>query len=126
MDHISKRLVLAGRMKPEVRLGVAISEFAKTLDDKQRQQFHRMQTSNKHLTGLDVVRATEEMNKDLVDGSSRRRAWITYGTKAGSFLSRVQKFASVGDVLIGGTQNMIATGVWSAIRLCLMVSSIVT
>lgn len=32
-------------------------------------------------------------------------------------------FASIGDVVIGGSQNLIATGVWSAIRLCLMVES---
>lgn len=49
-------------------------------------------------------------------------SWGTHGTKVGGFLSRIQKLASIGDVLIGGSQNLIATGVWSAVRLSLTVS----
>lgn len=48
-------------------------------------------------------------------------AWRPHGTKVGGFLSRIQTFASIGDVLIGGSQNLIATSVWSAVRLSLTV-----
>lgn len=119
MEHTSKQLVLSGSLKPEARLGFAISEFAQALDDDRRRQFQLTQaTCSKHLSGLDVVRITEEINKD---GSQRHRSWRAYGTKVGIFLSRLQVFASIGDVLIGGSQNLIATGVWSAVRLCLLV-----
>jgi hypothetical protein len=36
-------------------------------------------------------------------------------------LQSVQQFAALGDVVIGGPQNLIACGVWAAARLALHV-----
>lgn len=95
------------------------SEFAQALDEDRKSEFRRMQSaSNNSLSGLDVIKVTEEINKD---GERRHSAWRPYGTKVYSFLSRLQLFASVGDVMIGGSQNLIATGVWCAVRVSLMV-----
>lgn len=120
MEFVSKHLALSGRLKPEARLGVAISEFAQALDSKHKQEFRSMQTTeNTQISGRDVIKVTEEINQE---GSRRHRSWRPHGTKVGGFLSRIQTLASIGDVLIGGSQNLIATGVWSAVRLSLMVS----
>lgn len=120
MKNTLKQLTLTGGLKLEARLGVAVSEFLQALDEDRRKGFRQMQaTCRKQVSGLDVVRLTEEINKD---GARRHRAWKPHGTKIGSFLSRLQTFASIGDVLIGGSQNLIATGVWSAMRLTLTVS----
>lgn len=122
MKNTSKHMVLSslsGRLKPQVRLGVAISDFAQALDESRKQEFRRMQhTSSDQLSGRDVIRLTEEINKD---GERRHPAWRPYGTKVHSFLSRLQMFATIGDVMIGGSQNLIAAGVWSAVRISLMV-----
>lgn len=65
-------------------------------------------TGSKHVSGLDVIKVTEEINKD---GTRRHRSWKACGTKVGGFLSIIQRVAGIGDLLIGGSQNMIATGV---------------
>ncbi|KUI54145.1 hypothetical protein VP1G_01639 [Cytospora mali] len=118
MEHTSKWLsTLSGHLKPQVRLGLAISEFAQALDEDRKHDFRRMQdASNNQLSGADVIKVTEQINKD---GERRHSAWRPYGTRVHSFLSRLQMFASIGDLMIGGSQNLIATGVWSAVRLSL-------
>ncbi|KUI69629.1 Vegetative incompatibility protein HET-E-1 [Cytospora mali] len=122
MENTSKWLsTLSGSLKPEVRLGLAISEFAQALDEDHKHDFRRMQNaSNNQLTGSDVIKVTEQINKD---GERRHSTWRPYGTRVHSFLSRLQMFASIGDVMIGGSQNLIATGVWSAVRLSLMAAT---
>lgn len=120
MELVSKQFALSGRLKPEARLGLAISEFAQSLDDERRKEFRRMQAAGStQISGRDVIKVTEEINQE---GARRHRSWRPHGTKVGGFLSRIQNFASIGDVLIGGSQNLIATGVWSAVRLSLTVS----
>lgn len=39
-----------------------------------------------------------------------------------SFLQSVQQFAGLGDILVGGSQNLIACGVWTLVRMSLLVS----
>lgn len=71
MDRVSKQLSLSGKLKPEARLGLAISEFAQSLDDERRQEFQRMQTAKgSQISGWDVIRVTEEINQE---GARRHR-----------------------------------------------------
>lgn len=71
MDRLSKQLVLSGELKPEARLGLEISNFAQSLDDERRTEFRRMQTAkNNQLAGWDVIKVTEEINRD---GARRHR-----------------------------------------------------
>lgn len=68
MERVSKQLILSsqrGGLKPEVRLGVAVSEFAQTLDDDRKRQFQKMQTAGTQLSGRDAIRVTEELNRQL-------------------------------------------------------------
>lgn len=121
MELATKYFALNGRLKPEARLGLAISEFAQSLDSERRKKFQSLQAEEStQISGRDVIKVTEEINRE---GARQHRSWRPHGTKVGGFLSRIQTFASIGDVLIGGSQNLIATGVWSAVRLSLTVSS---
>lgn len=121
MELVSKQFALNGRLKPEARLGLAISEFAQSLNSERREEFRSMQkTQDPYISGRDIIKITEEINQE---GARRHRTWRPHGTKVGGFLSRIQTFATIGDVLVGGSQNLIATGVWSAIRLSLTVST---
>lgn len=120
MELVSKQVALSGRLKPEARLGLAISEFAQALDSERRNEFRSMQnTQDAKISGRDIIKMTEEINQE---GARRHRSWRPHGTKVGGFLARIQTFATIGDVLVGGSQNLIATGVWSAVRLSLTVS----
>lgn len=120
MALVSKRLALSGQLKPEARLGLAISEFANILDSEGKKEFRSLQdTQDKRISSRDIIKMTEEINQE---GARRHRSWRQHGTKLGGFLSRIQTLASIGDVLVGGSQNIIATGVWSALRLSLTVS----
>lgn len=118
---MSKALVLAGQLKPEVRLGQSLSEFAQALDDKHRRRFTNLRANSMTTpTAADVIKVTEELNRE---GAKRHRVWRPFSTRLVAFLSRIQAFASIGDVIVGGSQNLIASGVWCAIRLCLEVSN---
>lgn len=94
MERVSRQLILStqsGRLKPDVRLGVAVSEFAQILDDDRKRDFQKMQTAGTQLSGRDAIRVTEELNRD----SERRHCtWQPYGTKCGKFLDRLRKYHS--------------------------------
>lgn len=66
----------------------------------------------------DVVRLTEEMSNDC---AARHGGWRQYALRLTPFFERIRQFASIGDVLVGGAQNMIASGVWAAVRLAVEV-----
>ncbi|KAK8047997.1 hypothetical protein PG996_016061 [Apiospora saccharicola] len=100
--------IAADNLKPEVKLGVALSEFSQALDDKYRQQFIALRGASPRVpTPADVIRVTEELNRE---GAKTHRTWRPYSTRLCSILHRIQIFASTGDVAIGGAQNMIASG----------------
>lgn len=69
-------------------------------------------------TPTDVLQAVEAIVGKCTSKARRARPMALGLT---TFLERVQNFAPVGDVLVGGAQNMIASGVWAAIRLALEV-----
>jgi len=115
---MSKALAQAAKLKAEVRLAQALSEFSACLDDKRRTTFKNWQ-SRSPPTAADVIRLTEEINGE---GSRRHRGWRPYGTRLVGVLGRIQACSQFGDILIGGSQNLIASGVWAAVRLGLFVS----
>ncbi|KAK8067310.1 hypothetical protein PG997_014057 [Apiospora hydei] len=100
--------ILRSTLKPEVKLGVAISEFSQALDESYRQRFAALRGgSPRVLNPAEVIRVTEELNRE---GAKTHRTWRPYSTRLCSFLHRIQIFASIGDVCIGDAQNLIASG----------------
>lgn len=94
MEAISQQLVLStqgARLKPDVRLGFAISEFAQSLDDDRKREFQKMQTAGTQLCGRDAIRVTEELNRN---SERRHHTWQPYGTKCGKFLDRLRQYYS--------------------------------
>lgn len=74
----------------------------------------------------DVFRLTEEVNRD---GHEVHRTWRQYGGRLQKVLDQILVFTKVGDILVGGSQNMIACGVRAAVRLstqvCVLIASCV-
>ncbi|KAJ6106657.1 hypothetical protein N7512_010174 [Penicillium capsulatum] len=97
----------AAHLKAEVRLGQAISEFVADLSDEQKARFNirRSQALLSPPTIQDVRSLTAEI--DRVHGGR------CLGPRLIKVVEAVQKFAALGDILVGGSQNIIACGVWS-------------
>ncbi|KAJ5170909.1 uncharacterized protein N7500_003692 [Penicillium coprophilum] len=101
-------------LKPEVKLGQAISEFVADLSTEQKARFNatRTQALASPPTIQDVRIITAEIGR-LPNGRF-------LGTRFINLIEAVQRFAALGDILIGGSQNIIACGVWSMVRLSLL------
>ncbi|KAF2793318.1 hypothetical protein K505DRAFT_277134, partial [Melanomma pulvis-pyrius CBS 109.77] len=108
----------ASRLKPEIRLGQAISEFEADLSDEQKTSFrtYRSQSLNSPPDLSDVMRLTAEIDRR----ASGKVGGRCFGPRFTNFLQIVQQFAALGDVVVGGSQNMIACGVWSLVRMSLL------
>lgn len=105
----------ADRLAPGIRLAQAISQFEASLSDRQKADFKtlRSQAQNSTPGVQDVMTVTAEINKRTT------RAGI--GPRFTNMLMAVQQFATVGDVVIGGSQNLPACGVWCVVRTSLTV-----
>lgn len=120
-------VTLSNTLSADLRLAQAVSEFAQALDDPTKQKFRLLQVdlAKTAPSAADVIKLTEELNRD---GSKRHASWRpAAGARVGGFLRRMQQFAAAGDVLIGGSQNLIASGVWASVRtmleVCLLIDS---
>lgn len=119
MRRLSKQLALSGQLSPVARLGEAVSDFSNALNGKHKEEFSALRRSkNAPLSASDVIKVTEEVNRE---GRQRHRTWRPNGPKVGAFLAKLQVFANVGDVIVGGAQDLMISGVWGAVRLCLLV-----
>ncbi|KAJ4169252.1 hypothetical protein NW754_001337 [Fusarium falciforme] len=65
----------------------------------------------------DVMRLTAEIDRRVAGKVGGGRC---FGTRLVSVLEAVQRFAALGDIVVGGSQNMIACGVWSLVRITLL------
>jgi hypothetical protein len=107
----------AGPLKPEIRLAQAVSQYEASLSNDQKVVFRTQRTQA--LTSppniQDVMRITAEI--DVSQNAGAR----CYGPRFTKFLHGAQQFAALGDVVVGSSQNVIACGVWTVVRMCLLV-----
>ncbi|KAL6708387.1 hypothetical protein ACN47E_002650 [Coniothyrium glycines] len=106
----------AARLKPEVRLAQAISLFEASLSDEQKKGFRHTKQQSIHTPPNpdDVMLLTAQISQSHKLGSR------CYGPRFTKFLHGAQQFAAMGDVVIGGSQNIIACGVWSLVRMTIL------
>ena len=111
-------LTKAAKLRPDIRLAQAVSEFQKDMSTEQKARFLAYQAQSQKCPPdiNDVMRLTAEIDRRAV-GHGR-----CLGPRFTNFLQGVQKFAALGDIIVGGSQNIIACGVWSLVRLSLLVS----
>jgi hypothetical protein len=109
------------RLKPEIRLAEAISQFEASLSAAQKATFRTDRSKALHSPPQpgNVMRLTADIDR------SQRAVSRCYGPRFTNFLHRVKQFAALGDVIIGGSQNIIACVVWSLVRMSLLVSKAV-
>jgi hypothetical protein len=109
----------ASRLKPYIRLAQAVSQFEADLSSEQKATFrtYRSQAQDSPPDPNDVMRLTAEIDRHASGKIGRR----CFGPRLTNFLQAVQQFAALGDIIIGGSQNLIACGVWSLVRMSLLV-----
>jgi hypothetical protein len=117
---MSTILTNASRLKPDIRLAQAVSQFEMDLSSEQKTTF-RTCRSESHASPpkpSDVMRLTAEIDRRASGKVSGR----CFGPRFTNFLQVVQQFAALGDVVVGGSQSIVACGVWSLVRMSLLVS----
>lgn len=119
---MSAALATASRLKPEIRLAQAVSQFEADLSREQKARFctYRSQSLDSPPDTSDVMRLTAEIDRHTYGKvvSGRR----CFGPRLTNFLQAVQQFAALGDITVGGSQNIVACGIWSLVRMSLPVS----
>jgi len=118
--NMSTILANAGSLKPDIRLAQAVSQFEAALSSEQKAALrtYRSQLRDSPPDQYDVMRLTAEIDR-RVSGKIGGRC---FGPRLTFFLQAVQQFAALGDIVIGGSQNLIACGLWSIVRMSLLVS----
>ena len=115
MSHIIPNVA---RLRPEIRLAEAVSQFEANLSMVEKASFRtdRSKALESPPGPHSVMRVTADIDRAQKAGSR------CFGPRFTNFLHGVQQFAALGDVIIGGSQNIIACGVWSLVRMSLLVS----
>lgn len=120
---MSVALALTNQLSPEIRLAEAVSLFEADLSDQQKADFRvtRSQSISTPPQLSNVMQLTAELERRVSQGSRNRQG---FGPRLTNFLEAVQQFAALGDIITGGSQNMVACGVWSLVRMSLLVRSV--
>ncbi|KAF2831976.1 hypothetical protein CC86DRAFT_400757 [Ophiobolus disseminans] len=115
---MSSALAKASPLKPEIRLAQAVSEFEADLSHEQKSTFQTLRSQSLSVTPgpRDVMQLTAEVDHR----TSKKFSSACFGPRFTNFLHGVQQFAALGDVVIGGSQNLLACGVWSLVRMSLL------
>lgn len=103
----------AAPLKPEIRLAQAMSEYESLLNDDQKATM-RIYRSGQPPRPSDVMRLTAE-----IDRSHSRRKSRCVGTRLTNILHCLQQFSAVVDTVVGGSQCLIASGIWAVFKLTL-------
>ncbi|KFY58528.1 hypothetical protein V496_06094 [Pseudogymnoascus sp. VKM F-4515 (FW-2607)] len=109
----------ASQLEPEARLAKAVSEFEADLSSEQKATFrsYKLQSQDSPPVPSDVMRLTAEFDR-LSNTTGRGRC---FGPRLTNFLQAVQQFAALGDIILGGSQNILACGIWSLVRMSLRI-----
>jgi hypothetical protein len=111
----------AARLKLELRLADAVSQFEVSLSGDENSAFRgqRAQALRSPPGTNEVMCFTAQLNSSQTSKVGR-----CIGPLFTRFLQGVQQFAAIGVVIIGGSQNIIACGVWSLVRMSAFVSEL--
>ncbi|KAM0668308.1 hypothetical protein ACQRIU_001870 [Beauveria bassiana] len=109
----------AAPLKAEVRLAQAISHFEADLPADQKDAFRaaRSRAQQRPPSIQQVMQLTADIDRQTTRKSGAGRC---FGPRLTNILQSIQQFAAVGDIIVGGSQNIIACGVWCVARFALL------
>jgi len=99
---MSSALTHAARLKPDIRLAQAISQFEADLSPAQKAEFNIYKSQSlKAAPKLDdVMRLTAQ-----IDQRASGKGGRCIGPRMTNFLESVQQYAALGDIVVGGSQG---------------------
>ena len=107
----------AAPLKPEIKLAQALSEFEAVLADDEKTQL-RAYRGQSPPNPTDVLRLTAEIDRDA---GRNRKSRQCVGTRFTNVLHAIQQFSTVVDVVVGGSQSLIASAIWGTVKISLQV-----
>jgi ankyrin repeat domain-containing protein 50 len=107
----------AAPLKPAIRLAQTISEFQAVLSDDQKAEL-RMIRAGQPPSVSDVMKVTASIDRE----NSRRTSRRCVGPRLINILGSVQQFSTVVDVIIGGSQNLLASAIWGTLKMTLQLT----
>lgn len=121
---ISSPPVATSRAPSKDRLKQAVAAFEQSLKETKKAslsvRFSNLRTRSRPFDLTDVTRLAEEISDDCA--VKHGSGWRHYAMRIIPILDRIRQFAPIGDVVTGGAQNMVVSGVWGAVRLALEIS----
>ena len=106
----------AGPLKPEIRLAQAISDYEHILTDQEKPNF-RILRSGRPPEYSDVMILTAQIDEE---NSKRHRR--CNGPRLTRVLEAVQQFSTVIDVIVGGSQSLMASAIWGVLKTALLIA----
>lgn len=119
MDSLS--LSPQARLRPEIRLAQAVSEFEADLTTEQKTEFRAQRSLARERPPEigDVMHLTALIDQKASSRTGNRTRSV--GPRLTNFLQSVQQYVALGDVVVGGSQNLLACGVWALVRFSFLV-----
>lgn len=108
----------AAPLKPEIRLAQALSEYEAILTDSQKTTFRTWRSASPPSVS-DVMKLTAEIDTSNSNRKSRR----CFGPRLTNVLEAVQQFTTVVDIIVGGSQSLIASAIWGTLKMTLQITS---
>jgi hypothetical protein len=105
-------------LKPEIRLAQALSEYEAVLMDDQKAKL-RTYREQQPPDIADVMRLTAEIDRE----NSLRKGRRCVGPRLTNVLQAVQQFSTIVDIIIGGSQSLIASAIWGIVKMTLLITS---
>ncbi|KAJ5295401.1 hypothetical protein N7508_010222 [Penicillium antarcticum] len=114
---MSKSVVIVSHLKPEARLAQAVSQFEAELSDEHKASFRV--SRSKAIGSPPGIQDVMQLTAEIDHAAEKRRRCL--GPRLTNILQATQQFAALGDVLVGGSQNILVCGVWTTVRLSLQI-----
>jgi ankyrin repeat domain-containing protein 50 len=105
-------------LKPEIRLAQALSEYEAILPDSEKAEMRKLRAGRPP-----DVSAVMEMTAAIDRTNRHRTSRRCFGPRLTNVLESVQQFSTIVDVIIGGSQNLIASAIWGTVKMTLQITS---
>jgi len=101
-------------LKPSVQLEQALSEFESILTEEQKTELRSYRGTLPSATAAMILTAE-------IDRKNSRRRSRCVGPRLTNLLECVQRFSSIVDTFVSGSQSVIAGLVWGGVKIALLV-----
>ena len=108
----------AAELKPEIRLAQALSEYEAILQAGEKAELRSLRSAP-----APGVSAVMEMTAAIDRSNAHRKSRRCFGPRLTNLLESVQQFSTIIDLIIGGSQSLIASAIWGTVKMTLQLTA---